>query len=118
MTKELGPDEKEVIGNWIEVDGEIDGDEACFRIQYLTADYLERIGFSEAQGGWETLFRDPKDGRYWERTYPNGSWHGGGPPALINLSEVEAKEKYPYLFSAIAEKVVMMQPDERDVQED
>jgi hypothetical protein len=51
MSEELGPDEKELIGNWIEVDGEVDGDETCLRIQYLTAEYLERIGFSEAQGG-------------------------------------------------------------------
>ena len=75
------------------VDGEIDGDETCLRIQDLINERLENIGLSEVNGGWETLFRDPKDGRYWERTYPNSSWHGGGPPALICLFQEEAKQK-------------------------
>ena len=45
-------------------------------------------------GAWETLFRDPDDGRYWERVYPQGDLHGGGPPQLQVIDEAEAKRKY------------------------
>jgi hypothetical protein len=43
---------------------------------------------------WETLYRDPNDGRYWERTYPHSDWHGGGPPCLTKITFDAAKEKY------------------------
>jgi hypothetical protein len=91
-------DETEIIGNWIEVDGRIVGDDACERVQLLTQYHLVKMNNSPESGGWETLFCDRKDGRFWERTYPHSDWHGGGPPALINLSEAEAKTKYPQLF--------------------
>jgi len=96
MLEELKPDETELIGSWVNVDGEVDGDENCQRIQFLINEKLERVG--KDWSGWEALFRDPSDGRYWLRTYPNGSWHGGGPPALICLTMDEARKKYPQLF--------------------
>ena len=89
--------EREIVGQWVEVNGKVVGDAVCERIDSLTETHLEKIGFSE-YGAWETLYRDPGDGRFWERNYPHGEWHGGGPPALINLSEAEAKDKYPDLF--------------------
>jgi hypothetical protein len=79
------------------VPGDYDGDSTCQRIRDLTENYLENIGFSEF-GAWETLYRDREDGRYWERIYPEGDGHGGGPPALINLTQAEARQKYPHLF--------------------
>jgi hypothetical protein len=91
------PDETTLIGNWVKVDDKVVGDATCARIHDLTEEYLETVGFSES-GAWETLYRDPEDGRYWERVYPQGDWHGGGPPALINLSDEEAKTRYPNLF--------------------
>jgi hypothetical protein len=36
----------------------------------LTRQHLRQIAVSEGSGGWETLFQDPNDGRYWERTFP------------------------------------------------
>ena len=94
--EDLEPSETQLIGAWIMADGEIDGDENCLRIQFLTNERFEKLG--KDHSGWETLFRDPRDGRYWERTYPNSSWHGGGPPALFHLTFEHAKEKYPHLF--------------------
>lgn len=91
------PNETELIGQWIKDGDRVTGDETCHRINYLVEHYLKKIGFSE-YGAWETLYQDPEDGRYWERIYPHGEWHGGGPPALINLSEDEAKKKYFHLF--------------------
>lgn len=96
MMEDLRPDETELTGAWINVDGEVDGDVVCERIQFLTNERLETIG--KDPSGWDTLFQDPQDGRYWERIYPQGDWHGGGPPMLTNLSANEAREKYSHLF--------------------
>jgi hypothetical protein len=93
----IGPDETEIIGNWIEVNGRVVGDAACERIEALTEHYLIKLGYSEESGGWETLFKDPNDKRLWMRTYPHGDWHGGGPPMLVRLSLEEAKIKFPNL---------------------
>lgn len=91
-------DEKEIIGHWIVTDGIVVGDEACERVDALTSRYLEKLGVSPESGGWETLFRDPNDGRYRELTYPHGNWHGGGPAALFNFPEADARQKYPRFF--------------------
>jgi len=29
--------------------------------------------------GWDVLYLDPADGRYWERILPSSEMHGGGP---------------------------------------
>ena len=73
--------------------------EACLRINWLASEVLENVGVGKESGGWEKLYRDPADGRYWLLTYPHGEMQGGGPPLLSNLSltEPEVKEKY---FSA------------------
>lgn len=92
-------DETEIVGNWVEVDGKIVGDEACKRIRSLTEEYFQKLGSDWS--GWETLFKDPNDGRFWERTYPLSHMHGGGPPVLLNLSEQAAKGKYAHLFGEI-----------------
>lgn len=88
----LNPNDNDLIGKWIEVDGEVDGDATTKRIQWLTSGILEKIAI--ADGGWATLFRDNSDRRYWERTYPQGAMHGGGPPRLRCISEKEARKKY------------------------
>lgn len=60
------------------------------RINWLTNEVLVLVGI-EKVGGWEKLYRDPGDGRYWLLTYPFGELQGGGPPSLIckPLSEAE-----------------------------
>ncbi len=95
----IHPEETEIVGNWVVIKGSVQGDERCDRVDELTRSYLERLGYSPESGGWDTLFRDPTDGRFWERLYPQSYMHGGGPPALKLLSDDEAKEKYPQLFS-------------------
>jgi hypothetical protein len=89
-------DETDLVGKWL-VDGtRTVADQICERIQYLTEKSLERLAVSRMYGAWETLFRDPKDARLWERTYPQGEMHGGGPPRLRAISEQEAREKYDF----------------------
>jgi hypothetical protein len=94
----IGRDETEILGKWITSGEGVVGDEACERVHRLTAHYLVKLGISTDGGAWDTLFRDPADGRFWERTYPQGHMQGGGPPALMNLSETDAQGKYPHLF--------------------
>jgi Immunity protein 27 len=88
--RELQPDETQLTGDWI-VDGStVVGDDVCRRIKWLVDSRLEQVTTT----GWETLFRDPNDGRLWERTYPQGEMHGGGPPQLSVVSEESASSKY------------------------
>jgi hypothetical protein len=88
----IQPDETDLLGSWITRDGRVVADGVSKRIQFLTESYLQKI----SGGGWETLYQDPADGRYWELTYPQSHLHGGGPPRLINLSEQQARAKYAF----------------------
>ncbi len=89
--------ETAIVGRWVMIDGQIEGDIACKRIERLTEIYLEKLGTDRT--GWETLFRDSADGRYWERTYSQSESHGGGPQALRVLSDAQARERYPQVFA-------------------
>ena len=84
--------ETKIIGNWVLTGKKMIADGQCERIQWLTANYLKKITFDKT--GWDFLFQDPNDNRYWELIYLNSEMHGGGPPSLILLSEAEAKNKY------------------------
>ena len=44
--------------------------------------------------GWSGLYRNPEDGVLWEKTYPNGEYHGGGEPAYAPIDPQAAQEKY------------------------
>ena len=88
----IRPDETEVVGGWETVNGAVCADVATKRIEELTRTYLNRIAVSK--NGWETLYQDPADLRFWELTYPDSEWHGGGPPTLKSLSMQEANSKY------------------------
>ena len=94
--KKLTSTEVLINGTWIEKEGDVYGDEACKRIEWLTENVLEKLANSREFGAWETLFRDPEDGRLWERFYPHGEMHGGGPPALRVIGETDARCKYDY----------------------
>jgi len=85
-------DETQLIGKWLDENGRVLKDEVSFRIEQLIANYLEKIGSDDS--GWDTLFRDPGDGRLWELTYPSSGLHGGGPPRLTVLTKEEARAKY------------------------
>jgi hypothetical protein len=90
----ISPDETELVGRWIIEDRKVRRDPTCERIEQLIETHLKQIAISKEWGAWEMLFQDPDDGRYWERTYPEGDTHGGGPPSLICVSAGEAKRKY------------------------
>ena len=88
------PEETEITGTWASVGGRAIADESCRRIERLTTAYLVRIATDRASGGWAVLFRDPGDGRLWERDYPQSELHGGGPPRLRAITDAEAARRY------------------------
>jgi hypothetical protein len=90
---ELAAEEVDLRGDWIvQGDRSVVGNSTEQRIEWLTARKLERI--ANDSSGWETLYRDPRDGRLWELTHPQGEMHGGGPHRLRVLSRDEATAKY------------------------
>jgi hypothetical protein len=94
--QKFGIDETKIIGTWTFINGRVRTDQNCKRIGHLILSELVKKTISKESGGWETLYQDPCDLRFWELTYPQSCWQGGGPPALINLTEDEAKKKYNF----------------------
>ena len=81
-----------LLGDWIVRGTQVEGDEICNRIKWLVTEKLQEV--TTDVSGWDVLYRDPADGRYWELTYPQSLMHGGGPPRLTHLSVEQAKNKY------------------------
>jgi hypothetical protein len=88
----IDPSETILTGRWVLQGGRPVADGVCKRIFDLTEAHLVKVG-SDATG-WDALYRDPSDGRYWELVYPQSELHGGGPPQLKCLTIEEAKQKY------------------------
>lgn len=85
------PAESVIEGRWVFAKGKMVADEAALRIDDLTASYFE---FVAGIDGWNLLYRDPRDGRLWEQTYPQSELHGGGPPKLAVVTLDEARTRY------------------------
>jgi hypothetical protein len=77
----LAPQEIELIGSWRLEGSQMVADTTCQRIEQLIAGQLQKIGTDTS--GWEALYRDPSDDRFWEITFPQGEMQGGGPPKLV-----------------------------------
>ena len=92
MDMDIKPSETALTGQWILQGGRLVADDVCRRILALKSSHLAEIGRDAS--GWNALYRDPNDGRYWELTYPRGELQGGGPPQLRCLSTDEATQKY------------------------
>jgi hypothetical protein len=90
--RKIASSEREIRGEWVVKQGEVQADDNCRRIEALLAEHLHLLGSDVS--GWSQLYLDPDDGRYWELTYPKSELHGGGPPLLRCLTEGEAWEKY------------------------
>jgi hypothetical protein len=88
----ISPLETKLVGSWVLNNGKMIADDVCQRIRTLIQVDLTLI--AKDWSGWETLYRDNNDGRYWEHTYPHGEMQGGGPPALFVVSAEVAAKKY------------------------
>jgi hypothetical protein len=82
----------ELIGSWIMKDGHLIEDETSLLIEYLIQEKLQRIAVTS--DGWEILYQDPQDQRFWELTFPKGEMQGGGPKTLRIISEEAAELKF------------------------
>jgi hypothetical protein len=85
-------DKSELVGSWTLIEGRMVEDQNAALITELTETRLRRIAL--APGGWEALYQDPEDGRFWELHFPNGEMQGGGPAALRVLSNEAARARY------------------------
>jgi hypothetical protein len=66
----------------------VTGDAICDRVEWLTASCLEKLGQNDAE--LAELYRDPQDGRLWERLLP----FPGGPPTLRLITHQDALQKF------------------------
>jgi hypothetical protein len=90
--RSLQPHETELRGTWIARDSIVEADEVCRRIKWLVGNNLREVAVDVS--GWDVLYLDRADGRYWELTYPQSEMHGGGPPQLKVISKSDAILKY------------------------
>lgn len=90
----LQANEEDLVGEWVPGNKGLVADETAKRIEWLVTGVLEQVTHSPHSGAWETLYRDPSDGRFWERTYPKGDMQGGGPPRLTRISDEQVRLKY------------------------
>ena len=81
-----------IEGDWGFENGRMIPNAAVKRIRSLISDELTKIAVSS--NGWEALYQDPQDGRYWELTFLHGEMHGGGPESLRLIDDDRAKQKY------------------------
>jgi hypothetical protein len=88
----LKNNETSLVGSWITNQDKIIQDKVCKRIDWLVTNCLKKLAVDKS--GWETLYQDLNDKRYWVLSYPNSDWHGGGPPALKTISQVDAQAKF------------------------
>ncbi|MVZ65370.1 hypothetical protein GQF61_05845 [Sphingobacterium sp. DK4209] len=87
-------DKKETLlkGTLINLLNSIEYDDVSNRIFFLVENYLIEINVDSS--GWNRLYKDPRDGRYWELFFSNSELQGGGAPTLRYLIKEEAIMKY------------------------
>jgi len=88
MFHDLKAEEKELVGMWLDLGIKVTGDAVSDRVEWLTADRLEKL--AEKRELLAELYRDPRDGRLWEKILP----FAGGPPTLRLLSRSTATERF------------------------
>ncbi len=92
MNARLEKNETQLVGESVLINGMVESDAVSDRIDYLTEKVLVKLGASE--DGWDILYQDKSDERYWELTLPQSAIHGGRPPTLTCISLEIAKTKY------------------------
>jgi hypothetical protein len=88
----IAANETILTGRWATLEGRVVADGTSERVQELIRSHLRELGRDAS--GWEALYRDPEDGRFWELTYPLSDAHGGGPPQLRCITGDQARKKY------------------------
>jgi hypothetical protein len=94
VTDAIKPEETLIVGQWILFRDRILGDPTEQRIGRLVENHLESLAHHPTSGYWRHLYRDPADGRLWERSHPRPEMQGGGPRALRVITPERALEVY------------------------
>lgn len=89
---DLRPDERDIVGQWLDVGSRIEEDAVAARIRWLVTARLERC--AERPDGTASLHRDPADGRLWELTRPWADAPHGGPPRLTVVALEDARARW------------------------
>ncbi len=76
-------DETLIQGKWEFQNNKVKKDANCVRIEELINNYLIKVATDDS--GWDILYQDPNDKRYWELVYLESEMHGGGPPMLRHI---------------------------------
>jgi hypothetical protein len=92
MFHDLKAEETELVGMWLDLGGRVMGDAVTDRVEWLTAERLEKLGDNGEL--LAQLFRDQRDGRLWEKILP----FAGGPPTLRVLTQADASERFGISF--------------------
>ena len=90
MFRDLKAEETELVGMWLDLGMKVTGDAVTDRVEWLTAERLEKL----AENGAELaeLYRDPRDGRFWEKILPFAS----GPPTLRCITAATAAARFGF----------------------
>ncbi len=88
MFEELKPEETELVGMWLDLGGSVTGDAVADRVAWLTAKRLKKL--AEDGDTLAELYRDPRDGRLWEKLFP----FSGGPATLRCISPADATDRF------------------------
>jgi hypothetical protein len=88
MFHDLKAEETELVGMWLDLGMKVTGDAVYDRVEWLTATRLEKLAENEAE--LAELYRDPQDGRLWEKVLP----FAGGPPTLRCLTPAIAADRF------------------------
>jgi hypothetical protein len=79
-------------GEMVQAQRDIGRRQMCREIDRLIAHHLDEVCHDET--GWFILFRDRRDGRLWELSFPQSHMHGGGPPQLTTVDVAEARSRF------------------------
>ncbi len=92
----LSTEETMIRGYWLDLGSRMVPDSGWERINRLT-EQLELLATSS--DGATKLYRNPADGRFWERT-PISSTLPQGPPLMTVITEEQARIAYPQGFTS------------------
>jgi hypothetical protein len=88
----IKPGETELRGFWIDLGSRMEKDTDWQRIEWLTTERFEEV--VKAENGLDVLYRDPSDGRLWEKVHDHPALRDGGPPRLSVIDRNLAVERY------------------------
>lgn len=88
MFHDLRAEETELVGMWLDLGMKVTGDAVYDRVEWLTATRLEKL--AENRTELAELYRDPRDGRLWEKILP----FVDGPPTLRCITKADAALRF------------------------